>query len=90
MVVLVPTEDFRQHQIRTCPRAGALGAAVSDPARAQANRVARDRIVGEDAVRHACRLGVRVIEVDGTLGAPAVASAVAEQFAPYLEMPSTA
>lgn len=82
MVVLVPTEDFRQHQIRTVPRAGALGVPVSDPARAQANRLARDRLVAEDAVRGARRLGVPVIEVDGTRDAAAVASLVAEQFAP--------
>ncbi|MEV3855318.1 hypothetical protein AB0J38_13440 [Streptomyces sp. NPDC050095] len=45
MVVLVPTEDFRQHQLRTLPRAAALHAPVSDPARAQANRIARDRLL---------------------------------------------
>ncbi|NXY95852.1 hypothetical protein HYE82_15920 [Streptomyces sp. BR123] len=90
MVVLVPTEDFRQHQIRTLPRAGALGVPVSDPARAQANRIARDRLVAEDAARNARRLGIRVIEVDGTRDASAVASTVAEQFAPYLRAPAAA
>lgn len=84
MVVLVPTEEFRQHQLRALPRAGALGVAVTDPARAQANRVARDRLVAEDAVRQARRLGIRVIEVDGTRDAAAVAAEVAGQFAPYL------
>ncbi|MFE9604595.1 hypothetical protein [Streptomyces hokutonensis] len=85
MAVLVPTEDFRQRQLRTRPRAGTLKVPVSDPARAQANRVARDRLVAEDAARNARRLGIRVIEVDGTLDAAAVAAAVAEQFAPYLD-----
>ncbi|MFI7338189.1 hypothetical protein ACIBUY_09640 [Streptomyces sp. NPDC050085] len=84
MVALVPTEDFRQHQLRTLPRAAALHAPVSDPARAQANRIARDRLLADDAVQSARRLGIRVIEVDGTLDAAAVAAAVAEQFAPYL------
>ncbi|MGW4778520.1 hypothetical protein ACWEPA_17895 [Streptomyces filamentosus] len=84
MVVLVPTEDFRRHQLRTLPRAGALGVPVTDPARAQANRVARDRLVAEDAVRSARRLGIRVVEVDGTRDATAVAAEVAEHFAPYL------
>lgn len=84
MVVLVPTEDFRQHQLRTLPRAGALRVPVSNPARAQANRIARDRLVAEDAAQNARRLGIRVIEVDGTLDAAAVAEAVSEQFAPYL------
>ncbi|MEV7189007.1 hypothetical protein [Kitasatospora sp. NPDC093102] len=90
MVVLVPTEDFRQHQIRTVPRAGALDIPVSDPARAQANRIARDRLVAEDATQNARRLGIRVIEVDGTRDASAVASMVAEQFAPYLRASATA
>ncbi|MEV6354021.1 hypothetical protein [Streptomyces hydrogenans] len=84
MVVLVPTEDFRRHQLRTLPRAGALDVPVADPARAQANRVARDRLIAEDAARNARRLGVRVIEVDGTLDATEVAAEVAEQFAPYV------
>ncbi|QNS08287.1 hypothetical protein [Streptomyces xanthii] len=84
MLVLVPTEDFRRHQLRTLPRAGRLNAPVADPARAQANRVARDRLVAEDAVQNARRLGIRVIEVDGTLDAVAVAAEVAEHFAPYL------
>ncbi|MFE1951948.1 hypothetical protein ACFW9D_15925 [Streptomyces sp. NPDC059524] len=84
MLVLVPTEDFRRHQLRTLPRAGTLNAPVADPARAQANRVARDRLVAEDAVQNARRLGIRVIEVDGTLDAVAVAAEVAEHFAPYL------
>ncbi|MDT0345456.1 hypothetical protein [Streptomyces litchfieldiae] len=90
MVVLVPTEDFRQYQLRTVPRASVLNVPVSDPARAQANRVARDRLVAEDAAQHARRLGIRVIEVDGTLDAASVASVVAEQFAPYLRAPTTA
>jgi 2-phosphoglycerate kinase len=87
MVVLVPTEDFRRYQLRTTPRAGVLHVPVSDPDRAQANRVARDRLVAEDAVRNARRLGVRVIEVDGSRDAAAVAAEVAGQFAPYLDLP---
>nr|WP_237419083.1 hypothetical protein [Kitasatospora sp. SID7827] len=84
MVVLVPTEEFRQHQLRTVPRAGRLDVPLRDPARGQANRVARDRLVAEDAARTARRLGVPVIEVDGSRDAPAVAALVAEQFAPWL------
>ncbi|MFB6506097.1 MULTISPECIES: hypothetical protein [unclassified Streptomyces] len=90
MVVLVPTEDFRQHQLRTLPRAGTLDVPVTDPARSQANRLARDRLVAEDAARNARRLGIRVIEVDGTLDAVAVAAEVAECFAPYLGAPTAA
>lgn len=86
MVVLVPTEAFRQHQVRTLPRAGAFSRAgeISDPERAQANRIARDRLVAEDAVQSAKRLGIRVIEVDGSRDAEGVADLVAEHFAPYL------
>ncbi|MEV6330649.1 hypothetical protein [Streptomyces sp. NPDC051909] len=85
MVVLVPTEDFRQHQIRTLRRASALSVPVGDPARAQANRIARDRLVADDVVRGARRLGIPVIEVDGTRDATGVAALVAEQFAPWLQ-----
>ncbi|MYT73394.1 MULTISPECIES: hypothetical protein [unclassified Streptomyces] len=84
MIVLVPTEDFRRHQLLNLARAGTLNVPVTDPARAQANRVARDRLVAEDAAQNARRLGIRVIEVDGTLDAVAVAAEVAEHFAPYL------
>jgi 2-phosphoglycerate kinase len=80
MVVMVPTEDFRQHQIRTLPRAAALAQQTSDAPRAQANRVARDRLVAEDATRHAKNLGIRVIEVDGSRDAFAIADEVAKHF----------
>jgi len=83
MVVMVPTEEFRQHQLRELPRA-AFGQLVSDPARAQANRIARDRLVAEDAVRTAQQLGIRVIEVDGSRDAAATAEIVADHFSPYL------
>lgn len=80
MVVLVPTEDFRRHQLRTLPRAAAMAVRTSDPARAQANRIARDRLVAEDAVRQAKECGIRVIEVDGSRDADAVAVEVAGHF----------
>ena len=80
MVVMVPTEDFRQHQLSTLPRAAAVGNRTSDPARAQANRVARDRLVAEDAVRRAKECGVPVIEVDRTRDAFAIADEVAARF----------
>jgi hypothetical protein len=84
MVVMVPTDAFRERQARELARATAVDHAVSDPARAQRNRLERDRLVAEDAVRSARRLGIRVIEVDGTLDADAVAGLVAGHFAPYL------
>src|ERR1700749_134199 len=51
MVVMVPTEEFRQHQTRVLPRAGRLGSPVSDPERAQRQRLARDRLLAGPAVR---------------------------------------
>ena len=89
MVVLVPTEEFRRHQLATLPRAGAMGTRVSDPARAQANRIERDRLVGADAARQAGQLGIRVIEVDGSRDAEAIADEVAEHFGPYLDPTTT-
>jgi hypothetical protein len=84
MVVMVPTAEFRATQVRTLPRAATLDQNVSDPARAQSNRLERDRLVADDAVRAARRLGIRVIEVDGTRDAEAVADLVADHFRPYL------
>ncbi|UBU09345.1 hypothetical protein [Nonomuraea gerenzanensis] len=84
MVVMVPTAAFRERQVRELPRAAAVGAGVSDPDRAQRNRLERDRLVAEDAVRSARGLGIRVIEVDGALDAGAVAGQVADHFRPYL------
>ncbi|MFI6071585.1 hypothetical protein ACIA5C_08350 [Actinoplanes sp. NPDC051343] len=44
----------------------------------------RDRLVASDAVRSAGKLGVRVIRVDGSRDAGAVADLVAEQFREFL------
>lgn len=87
MVVMVPTEAFRDRQLRDLPRAAGVGHNLSDPARAQRNRLERDRLVAEDAARSARRLGIRVIEVDGTRDADAVADLVADHFRPYLPPP---
>jgi hypothetical protein len=57
---------------------------VSDPERAQRNRLARDRLVTDDAVRAATRLDIRVFEVDGSEPPEAVVDAVADHFGPYL------
>lgn len=83
MVVLVPTEDFRQHQLRTLPRVGTLNVPVTDPAH---SRPTVSSVTGwsPSAAQNARRLGTRVIEVDGTLDAVAVAAEVGEHFAPYL------
>jgi hypothetical protein len=87
MLVMVPTEEFRRHQTRVLPRAGRLGATVSDPDRGQRQRLARDRLLAADAVRDAREHGIRVVEVDGHQDADAVASTVAEHFRRYLAFP---
>ncbi|MFC4106061.1 hypothetical protein [Micromonospora zhanjiangensis] len=89
MVLLVPTPQFRRRQVAELPRAGALGVPVSDPERAQRNRLARDELVAAAAADSARRLGVRVIEVDGSGGPEAVAHMVADHFGPYLHRVST-
>ncbi|GAA3923969.1 hypothetical protein GCM10023085_01600 [Actinomadura viridis] len=87
MAVMVPTDAFRDRQLRELTRAATVGHGVGDPARAQRNRLERDRLVADDAVRSARRLGIRVIEVDGTRDADAVADIVAEHFRAYLPAP---
>lgn len=87
MIVMAPTEEFRQHQLRELPRAAAFGHHVSDPTRAQHNRLARDHLVAEEAARTARRLGIRVIDVDGSHDAQAVTEIVADHFTPYLPPP---
>lgn len=84
MIVMVAAPGFRQHQLRVLQRAASLSHQVSDPQRAQRNRLARDALVAEDAVRSARQHGIRVLEVDGSLDAEAVADLVADHFRPYL------
>ena len=88
MLVMIATEAFRQRQLHELPRAATISDQVRDPARAQCNRLARDRIVAEDAASSAHRLGIRVIEVDGICDAEAIADIVAEHFRPYLSYPA--
>jgi 2-phosphoglycerate kinase len=84
MIVMVPSEEFRQHQIRTLPRAGSMSQPVSDPVRAQRNRIDRDRLIADDAVRTARAHGMAVVTVDGSLSPDEVADVVAAHFGPYL------
>jgi hypothetical protein len=77
MVVLVPTELFRQHQLRHRPDAPAIPQ--------QRTRLTRDRMLAAQAVRAARDLGIRVIEIDGTLDPAGVTDVVAEHFHAYLD-----
>ncbi|MGH3866505.1 MAG: hypothetical protein ACRDQ4_10280 [Pseudonocardiaceae bacterium] len=84
MVVMAATDRFRQHQLRHLARARTLDTPVSDPNRAQRNRLTRDRIIAADAVHSARRPGIRVIDIDGTQGTDSIADILATHFSPYL------
>jgi hypothetical protein len=83
-VFLVPSDEFVEHQLATLERAGAFFASVSDPERAQRNRVARDRLLAEDVVAGAQRCGLRVVSVTPSLDLAAVTELVDAQFRPFL------
>ncbi len=80
MIVMVPTDEFRRWQSVHLDRASGPTTAVSDVDLAQRNRMERDRLVALDAVENARRLGVRVLEVDGTVPAEGIADIVADHF----------
>ncbi|MEV7231103.1 hypothetical protein AB0M79_29410 [Polymorphospora sp. NPDC051019] len=79
-VVLVPTDEWREHQAATLSRAGVFGVDLSDPEQARRSRLERDRILAADAAQRATALGIRVIEVDGTENAESIADEVADHF----------
>jgi hypothetical protein len=80
MIVMVPTDEFRLYQSKHLDRAMRPAQPVSDLELAQRNRMERDRLVAADAVAQARRLGIRVLEVDGSINAEAVAEIVAQHF----------
>jgi hypothetical protein len=57
---------------------------VSDSELAQRNRIERDLLLALDAAERARELGVRVIEVDGTRPAEAIADEVEEHVGTFL------
>jgi hypothetical protein len=84
MVLMVPTDEFREDQSRNVQRAMRPGTAVSDLQIAQRNRMERDRLVSASAVAQAETHGIRVIRIDGTVDAEGVADTVAMHFQPFL------
>jgi hypothetical protein len=85
-IFLVPTEAFLARQLRTVPRAMTFNpeTRVSDPDRAQRNRLERNQLLARDVVESANRLGLRVIMVDGTQSVEQLATSVEEHFRPHL------
>jgi hypothetical protein len=83
-VFLVPAEDFRRRQLASLERAQALSASVSDPVRAQRNRVERDRLLADDVGAQARALDLPVLVVDDSRDVFAVTAEVERQFRPFL------
>jgi hypothetical protein len=84
-VFLVPSDGFREQQLRTLPRAGQFEIpGITNPDRAQRNRVERDRLLALDMVASANRLGLCVITVDGSRPVAEIAAMVEAQFRPFL------
>lgn len=84
-IFLVPSESFRKSQLDALERARRLTIpGLREPARAQHNRVERDRLLAADVVARATALALPVLEVNGTENEIAVAGRVEEQFRPFL------
>ena len=82
---LVPADDFKAASMER-RRKPSFRAQVSDPDRARANLLQRDRLLAQ-AVRDQARAhGVRVVEVDGSRPVEAVAALLADHFAPFLKV----
>jgi hypothetical protein len=79
-----PSEDFRLRQLAAMPRAQRLGTPTSDPNRAQANRLDRDRLLAEDVTAQARRWRLPFIVVDGREDLAQVAARVEALFGRYL------
>jgi hypothetical protein len=84
-IFLVPTELFRQSQLDALERAQRLSTSgLREPARAQRNRVERDRLLAADVVARATVLGLPLLEMDGSENAVEIAGRVEKQFRPFL------
>lgn len=84
-IFLVPTESFRQSQLEALGRAQRLSVGgLREPARAQRNRVERDRLLAVDVVARANALGLPTLEIDGTENPLSISERVEKQFRPFL------
>jgi hypothetical protein len=83
-VWLLPTPRFRRKTLLRKPHAWATPNRTTDPKRAQAHRIERDRLIAERVREQALVHGLRVIDVDGTQTVDEVGAAVEKHLEPYL------
>jgi len=77
-VWLIPTPDFRRHAFEARGFTSAIPQRTSDPVRALANLLERDRLFTEQVANEAAARALTIIEVDGTLGIEALTDLVGE------------
>jgi hypothetical protein len=82
-VWLMPTEDFARRSIAARDKPHGRFAS-SDPERFRHNFLRRDTLLAEYIRREATRLGLPLIEVDGSRSAEEMATLIEAHFAPYL------
>jgi hypothetical protein len=81
-VWLIPAPEFQRARLHERP--GHDWKRTTDPPRALANRIERERLVGERIEEAARSRGLHAIRVDGSRGLKEVADAVEEHFAPAI------
>lgn len=79
-VWLIPTPGMRRFAIQQRGDTWTIAGRTSDPHRALSNLAERDRLFAQRLAVEVDRLGLPVIEVDGTAGEDEVATRVAEMF----------
>ena len=80
-VWLLPTPAFRQRALAARGSTWAIAGQTSDPQQALANLLARDALFTDRLRREVTRLGLRSIEVDGSIGIDDIADRVEETLA---------
>jgi hypothetical protein len=82
-LVLVPTDDFSERMLTR--RGGGRGLGTSDPERAHAALLARNRFLHRTIRERALALGLPMVEVDGSLTLEETERLVADRFRALLE-----
>lgn len=83
-VWLLPTPEFRERALGAADRLWSMPRQTSDPTRALANRLERDRLLTDHAREAARSRGLVVVEVDGTRSIDEIAEWIAELWSPWL------